>query len=609
MALQSSRAPSTICALCVLAASMLAQPPQASAGPDSEPACQAKVAHYQNGQLLAWMCEEQAKEASLTLVDLGDRWLPQGLRPAAGFPDADFNERYLRLANRDATDKSDVSASELSLYGIFPTLRSLFQRLGDTERYACHRRLTDHPWPAELPAEIRQEDPVAARKRIAADQKLRAQLEWQMRAQGLRSLDELAASKPLAARQLQRLRTHEARTNVIRDLQAHLICEGDLLDTEVDGILGWRSSNALRVYQRRNFASPSARIDEATHEIASSDPEQSDWRIGLRVLRERVADATGLIEDGSARNEAVPIVGQRLDPEQLVWPRGYAPAEEGQPDRIGRASDVAARQLGWQDPEGLRRFLARHIDEEGGLAIRVALSLPETPDYYSEHMDLRVVIDRGERQSGATRHARRPALLLYVADGDVDRLLVRWPTTVGGWQDELLASGKVVRRYKESPAGEFVWKTIYMAPRWLPPPSTPDEDLFKGTSRGKARLDRELFGPSFRSAYGLAMLVHHREQERGDDLRYLDLGIRSHGTGNILSLPQGYSHGCHRLLGFQVMRLTSFLLQHRQVVRYGPEYVSYQRVFRWRGQSASVHLDQRGYRFELTPPVPVRVLH
>ncbi|MBZ0233019.1 MAG: hypothetical protein K8M05_11875, partial [Deltaproteobacteria bacterium] len=240
---------------------------------------------------------------------------------------------------------------------------------------------------------------------------------------------------------------------------------------------------------------------------------------------------------------------------------------------------------------------------------QVAVELPPLPAYHGPAMDLAVEIDRGDvwydLRPRRRKAERRPAIILYVVHDGARIPLVRWPTTIGGWQDEKLEGGDVVERWKESPAGPRVWRELFIGPTWLPPDTTPDDELVRG-SGDDTTLARELFGPSYRSAYGLVMFVHHRQRQVKRGVAWVDEGVRSHGSGNIGSIFSGCSHGCHRLLPAQALRLAGFLLQHRPHVRHGPEPTSYARVVRHHGRFP-VAITTRGDRVELTPPVPVDV--
>src|SRR5262249_18431357 len=136
-------------------------------------------------------------------------------------------------------------------------------------------------------------------------------------------------------------------------------------------------------------------LDAATAGALTLSGEELDFRVVLRVLRERVADAQGLIEDGSASGAMALVADRRLDFSNLE-PRDASDAlKEGAPDLIGAATDVAARALGWTSAAAVRDFL----DKRGKIGfrdLRVALKLPSAPAYHDRAMDLRVEIDRGD---------------------------------------------------------------------------------------------------------------------------------------------------------------------------------------------------------------------
>lgn len=586
----------------------------ASAQPAPQQTCRTTVAHYRDGQRVGQLCELDALSQGLAIIDLGDRWVPFGLRGNDTMPAPDYRDTYLALANQDIAGARDTRSRGLGFYGVFPNLSLIARRLEQDERYQCHAAVAAEPV-SSIGVRLVEENAAVGKARVRTHAKQRRALERQMRRRNLPSLDELASQNGYVGREVEKLAKREARTRAIRMVQEHLRCESETANATgltVDGVLSWRTTRALRIYQRQHFLPPTGWIDVPVFQALQAPQEHNDWRSALRVLRERVVDASGLIEDGSAINQATPVLGQSLDPIDLIWPRGYRASPDGEHDLIGAATDRAARHLGWRDAASVAQFLRHHVpDGSGPNPLKVAVELPPRPDYYSEHMKLRVVIDLGKRERGKNKRprkkSRRPALLLYVDEGTSSRLLARWPTTVGGWQNERLADGAVVERFKASDTGDFVWKNLYIAPRWLAPESTPHEDVIKRNRRGRWSLDRDVLGPSFRSAYGLAMLILHRPYKRRDEIRYADNGIRVHGTGNILSLGGGSSHGCHRLLGFQVLRLSAFLLRHRNHVRVGPEQVFYQRTFRKDDAEFRIKLDQRGYRFDLTPPMPVRV--
>src|SRR4029079_19179380 len=66
------------------------------------------------------------------------------------------------------------------------------------------------------------------------------------------------------------------------------------------------------------------------------------------------------------------------------------PLANGAPDLVDRATETAARALGWTSPEAAARALAALPLQ------RVALRLPPPPAYHASAMKLRAEIDRGD---------------------------------------------------------------------------------------------------------------------------------------------------------------------------------------------------------------------
>ncbi|HEX8106511.1 MAG TPA: hypothetical protein VF516_02235, partial [Kofleriaceae bacterium] len=297
---------------------------------------------------------------------------------------------------------------------------------------------------------------------------------------------------------------------------------------------------------------------------------------------------------------------RELEPEATWRVRGHELLDGAAPDLISRATEAAARALGWQDAGSTQAFL----DALAAAPSRIiGVPLPAPPPYHRAGMTLSVEIDRGDvwRDAAPRWHdaPRRSALILYALDGEQRIPLVRWPTTIGGWQWQKV-DGDVEERWKESPVGPRVWRDLFVGPRWLPPDSTPDRELVRG-SDGHAVLAREQLGPSYRAAFGLVAFVHLVSEQEHGQVVLEDQGIRTHGTGNLTSLANGVSHGCHRLLGRDVVRLADFVLAHHDHVRHGEAPTYYRRVVRY-GASFPIAIDSLGYRIELVPPIPVDVL-
>lgn len=570
---------------------------------DADPVCDVRV--YRDGAPGDQVCADAAQQRGLTLVDLSATWTPTALAPGPDGIAPSYRTTYLALADgrlNDAGPDGPVAAGDhyLEIHGIVPALPVVGGWLADDARHQCHAAIDDTA--LELytgnPGEESAAGARARQRRAAA---LRIALEAKVASLALADLDGLAATGRNPGRQVARLRAAETWIGALAAVHRHLACDGLLIDTGER--FGWKTRQTLTAFQRRELLMPTGRLDAATRAALAEDSRDRDFRAALRVLRERVITATGLIEDGSAGDGNATVLGRRLDPPSFDHVLGHDPLPGAAPDRIAAATEAAARALGWTDPAATTAFL--RTPPTGW----VAVALPPLPDRTGQ--ELKVEIDRGDVWYDATprrhRSARRPVLILYAVSATGRTPLVRWPTTIGGWQKQVQPGGRVIQEWKESPVGPRLWRDLYIGPTWLPPPTTPDRELVHSIGGGRWAASVTALGPSYRSAYGLAMLIH--EVPRGRHLRVTvdELGIRTHGTGNVASMHDGRSHGCHRLLPVQALRLAGFLLEHRAYVRRGESQVDYVRLVKEHGPFR-LHVTTRGYRIELTPPVEVEVL-
>ena len=529
------------------------------------------------------VCEADARARGLAIVDLTDKWTPAIFAPSDGQVPS-FHDRYLALS----AERGGGEDAFAELYGVVPSLAIVRARLADDARHTCRAVIDPRPILA-LDHPYSQDDRDVVR---AAD--------------GARLWFE-AGRDPEASPRYRKLAVQH--TGLVTAEQI-LRCEGWLIDKDVDGSFTWRTGNAVEQFQRRNFLMPNERLDQETREAMQLDARELDFRLALRVLRERVVDATGIIEDGTAGAGPQPILGRMLDPAAMRAGRGATPLPNAAPDLVSAQTEAAARQLGWTDAAGARAFLERHPE-----GVRVALALPAVPAYHAAHMALSVEVDRGdvyydEQPLGFRRIvAHRPALVLYVDDHGTRRPLVRWPTTIGGWADVRLPGGDLVQRWKESEVGRRVWRDLYAGPTWIPPPTTPDRDLVKNLWNGHWGLKTEVLGPGPHAAYGMVLLEHLQVVKQRDGTERLDdNGIGTHGSASVTSIVDGTSHGCHRLYNQLAVRLGDFLLRHRDHVVRGEQPERWRRNVFHNDEMFRAAIETRGFLYELTPPVPVEVL-
>jgi hypothetical protein len=532
-------------------------------------------------------------QTETTVVDLADEWTPQILSETADLPQS-YRRTFVALANQrvDAGSEWDTARRDqyFELFGIFPSVSVVKGWLLDGERHACHSSIHDS---------------------------------------ALRSLGRTLAPWTVPAASAK-----AAAAAAVTAVQQHLSCEGFLGPRSREGTFDAGTQEGLRLYQRRHMLPSAGILDEETRATFLTDSRELDFRTLLRILRERVVDATGLIEDGSALNAWRPILGRYIESSEYRRTLRSAPLPGGAPDLVDPATEAAAIALGWTSPEAAARTLSEAPVE------RIAVQLPLLPAYYRTPLRLRAEIDRGDvwtsyplDDQGRPRPSpvkNRPTFTLYVQTDGGEIPLIRWPTTIGGWKEEK-EDGEETLRYKESPVGRRYWRDLVAAPAWFPPPTTPDRELVRRRPDGRWAADSDAVGPGYRSAYGLVALFHHRligQKESGaavtlsgtpesgeateasddDAARYVDIAIRTHGSGNYRSILRGSSHGCHRLFNHLAIRLGSFILAHTDYKRHGLIRERYGRVIVWKGQAIKLRAESRGYRYELTPPIAVDVL-
>jgi hypothetical protein len=563
------------------------------------------IVRFEDGVERGRGCASEIR-APLVVVDLADAWAPRLFAPGSDGVEPAYRRTYLELATeRDAKGKPLEPNEALGeLYGVLPSLAIVRARFAEEARHACHAaidstpiKLIDKPYGQDSGALVRAND--WTRRWLGAQlerERVRRKLP------GLAALAEIPKLAPLYARWKKLDALHAG----IIAVQRHLVCEGFLEDKYADGSLTWRTGMALEMFQRRNFLMPNNRIDPETRDALATDSRELDFRFALRVLRERVVDATGLIEDGTAGAGPQPILGRMLDPKPMQAARGHTkPLANAAPDLVSAATEAAARQLGWTGPAETATFLERHATGP-----RVAIELPPVPAYHAPHMELSAEIDRGDIYYDTMpimrTVQRRPNLVLYVNDAGTKRPLMRWPTTIGGWADVLRPNGGVVQKWKESDVGPRVWRDVYAAPTWIPPPTTPDRDLVKNLYNGKWDLKRSIMGPGPRAAFGIVLLPHLYVAKVKGVERFYDHGIGTHGSASVTSIVNGNSHGCHRLYNQLAVRLANFLLGHRTHAVKGQQKEYWRRRVQYRG-SFMASIDTRGFLYELTPPVPVTV--
>ncbi len=537
---------------------------------------------------------------------------------------AEPSAEELRTLERAARElRSQRAPNHLEVYGIPPTLTVLARRVAKDARRTCYsaidveglrafdgdvtyqtreqaRRdyseaLADARWVAEKLAELPPDG--GAAPTAAGDGAVRG---------GGRTLASLAADPKLAPR-VERYRRGQARLCAVRAAQARLACEELLAPGGAAGVFDVTTNEALAEFEKKNDIFGWGFIGGETLAALQRPVAQLHWDTFKRILAERMADAAGILEDGSANRATPPATFKDM-----------AGREQPVPNVIAEHVDALLAAMKLRGPDDLPRFL-RAIGQQGFARFRVAIPRPSLPPYYGEGgpMDLAAQIDRGDvwydppfdHQGRPTsqRRVHYPTLTMLVRWNQQEIPLARWRTTIGSWRSELHDDGRVYLRYKNSDVGPRWWKRVVASPVWIPPDGTPPKDLltkrvFDRTVGPVTLVNTEVMGPGFASAYGLVMAIHERKNG-------FDNQIRTHGSVDYTSNARRFSHGCHRIVNNRAVRLFDFILRRRGFRRVGDNRLAhFKKRFEVDDHRHEYELATRGYNYELDPPIPVNVL-
>lgn len=571
----------------------------------------------------SWVAAQAALSQGYTLLDLSDDWTPYIFaeqRDAAGqlLPNR-YRRVFIGLANDQLdSDGEPLEAGEknyLELYGIPPSLAVLRERFLRSEQESCvnpegHAAL-------EAVETVSYTSPAQMKQDAARVARTLKELEAAQRKAKVATLEELVQQQPKLAPKLALVQKRAAEQVAMAEVEKRLTCEG-LLKAVVPGKKPDASRHspgvydeamriAVRKFQQKNKIYEANYLRKKTMDALSRPSLANDHDSLERVMRERIMAVAGVLEDGSADTKNGP-------PEYVSASGERKPL----PNLSDEYTQAVMSQLGLKSPEASLAFIKRRSDFK---RLLVGIKLPPRPEYYSSHMDLSIVVDRGDiwydppfdenDKWRAQPRSRYPSLTLFM-DYRGERVpLARWRTTVGGWRSEQAPDGYEYYKYKGSDIGPRVMRNIISGPVWIAPESTPIRSLAKskkieGTWQPVVNYDE--LGPGYLSAYGLVAGYFVIPGENGAPDQ--DRGIRAHGSSDYLSIyqPDRYSHGCHRLPNHLAIRLYDFLLQHRNMKVNGDAPMNFWRQFLSGERVYEMRIPSRGYVYELDPPLPVNVL-
>ncbi len=567
---------------------------------------------------------EAARAAGLLDVDLGDGWAPFILRDGDEDPPKPnaYRDTFVGLANErlDADGQPPKPGERvrnfLEVFGIPPSLSVLAARAAEETapaREACLDAV-DRDGLEAFSGEVAYLDRERAKRDYEQAVRDGAWMlkEAAARSPGLTPAPEAAIAAlrldPKTRARLDRAVQGQARVRAVRAVQARLVCEGLLSprSKSTPGVFDLPTHEALARWERKNDIFGWGFLGGETQAALLAPTRAAILDAFKRVLAERVADAAGIVEDGS--------INSALRKQPPAW-RDQAGADHPVPNLIGDHVRALLEAIGVATPEDAVAFL--RANQAGFGTLHVAFKAPPLPAYYADQMDLAAEIDRGDvwydfpfDRHGKPIEQRRdhyPHFTLFVRWNGQKIPLCWWRTTIGSWRSEMHGDGQVYFKYKNSDVGPRVWRQIVATPVWIPPDGTPMKDLLVRRVLDRdvgpvTLVNTQIMGPGYQSAYGLVMGIHV------DPKSGFDNQIRTHGSVDYTSIARRFSHGCHRLVNNRAVRLFDFVLRHRAFKRIGNVPLNIKRQFQVEGQTYRYALATRGYYYDLKDPVPVEVL-
>ncbi|MET0389606.1 MAG: hypothetical protein ABW321_26775 [Polyangiales bacterium] len=583
------------------------------------------VALWEHGGISRQIDAKTAAADGFLVLDLGERWTPylftDGSDAQGQLLANAYRPTYLALARGELPDDAHGQRAKsdkyLELFGILPTLQVLRTRMTQTAKLTCAETLDLAPLQTFFNL-VTYTDGATARRAAAQFASAETRVQELLQAQAVSDLDALdkAQLPPQSLAQVARYLELLPQWRALDALQKRLQCEGFLSGKGpfLPGVMDWATHSALAEYERRNHVFSLGYLGRDSLGPLRRPPLEVDRDAVLRVLTERALHTAAVLEDGSVEiGSSEPVTFTGRDGE-----------EHPVPNLSAQLTAALVEAFGLESPESTLGWLTTLGDLAADPHRYVAIRMVPLPEYYAPEMELTVDYDRGDvwydfpfddkGKDIPQPVSRRPQITVSTIYQGQKIPLARYGTTIGGWRTELI-DGVVMWKYKDSPIGPRAWDEIVAAPVWLPPDSTPPEDLLARNPARKSPTDPEYVvkyhetGPSYASAYGLVAAYHRTFARKASGRIVLgnDEGIRTHGSVDYMSIMRRHSHGCHRLHNHIALRLMSFVLAHRPHERRGQESLWYRRILAHKDQTYRMEIDHGGYVFKLTTPLVVNV--
>ncbi|HKU40739.1 MAG TPA: hypothetical protein VJR89_21410, partial [Polyangiales bacterium] len=326
-----------------------------------------------------WVDAAAIESVGYTLVDLSDSWTPLIFDEETAPDGTPLPNRYRRVFIGMANDQLDNDGEPLEpgehnyleLYGVFPSLSVLRQRFVQDAAQPCHDQ--DSVGVLEAVETVSYVAPNELKRDAAKLARFTKELETERKRRKLATIQELAIDDKLGPK-VALLEKRAAEKLAMAAVEKRLECEKLLTPASKHqrGIYDDAMRLAVRAFQQKHMIYEANYLRRKTVDALARPLVDNDYDGLVRVLRERVVSAAGVIEDGTAST-----------PKNAVR------------NLVDEYTQAAVSQLGLTDAAAALAFFERHPAEHFK-SLRAAIKLPPRPDYYSSQMDLSIVVDRGD---------------------------------------------------------------------------------------------------------------------------------------------------------------------------------------------------------------------
>ena len=393
--------------------------------------------------------DRAAARTGYTEVDFSDGWTPRIFQPQNGPDGQPMANRYRRIFIGLSNDETDGDGrplpkdekNYLEVFGIPPSMGVIRDRFVGDAASQCLAGI-DFKLIGSL-EKLTYRNRAKERRHKATMRRYRRTLKKALKKAATDDLEQLKLKRPDLAKQIAYVMTADHEARVLAEIEKRLECDqhNHKRYRHKKGVLDTGLRHAVRRFQRKHKIYEHTNLRKTTMVRMAQRPEMTNFLSFQRTVEERIFAATGILEDGSVED-------RRGKPFTYKDTAGSERVVRNLREEYRKALE---EQLNLNEPSKVLAFFKRWKRSEFSW-LRVGVKFPEVPPYYSDTMDLKLVIDRGSvwydfpmlipKKASAERKCRRP-LCRYRAGYSIGQM-----ATTGGWRTDQAPNGYVYLKIK-----------------------------------------------------------------------------------------------------------------------------------------------------------------